>query len=139
MIQLELHSESTAELQRGSQARVGMLPAVDQYASLKLWKYSQCSENVKESQIYRVYAEKADHLRYSLAQHMSIVFMECSIAMYYTKRSGGRSSEERDTQTQLSTRSELELESPRPQAERLDGSWSALTARIYQVGSTAPT
>jgi len=71
---------------------------LDQYASLKLWKYSQCSENVKESQIYRVYAEKADHLRYSLAQHMSIVFMECSIVMYYTKRSGGRSSEKRDTQ-----------------------------------------
>ncbi len=29
MIQLEVHSESTAELRRGSQARVGMLPAVD--------------------------------------------------------------------------------------------------------------
>ena len=29
MIQLEVHSESTAELWRGSQARVGMLPAVD--------------------------------------------------------------------------------------------------------------
>ena len=66
---------------------------LDQYAILKLWKYSQCSENVNESRIYRVYAEKADHLRYSLAHHMSIVFMECSIAMYYTKRSGGRSSE----------------------------------------------
>ena len=58
---------------------------LDQYAILKLWKYSQCSENVKESQIYRVYAEKADHLRYSLAQHMSIVFMECSIVMYYKR------------------------------------------------------
>ncbi len=23
----------------------------DQYASLKLWKYSECSENVKESQV----------------------------------------------------------------------------------------
>ncbi len=29
MIQLEVLSESTAELRRGSQARVGMLPAVD--------------------------------------------------------------------------------------------------------------
>jgi hypothetical protein len=29
VIQLEVHSESTAELRRGSQARVGMLPAVD--------------------------------------------------------------------------------------------------------------
>ena len=29
MIQLEVHSDSTAELLRGSQARVGMLPAVD--------------------------------------------------------------------------------------------------------------
>ena len=126
---------------------------------------------------------------------MSIVFMECSIEMYYTKRSGGRSSEERHTQkrvggfvslqkiiichfaaarpawhlvrriqtrakcdltewrlpaefrpgpqtdcrtaaAQLSTQSEL----PRPclRLNRLDGSRSASTARLCQVGSTSP-
>ncbi len=71
----------------------------DRYASLKLRKYSECSENV--TSFYRVNAEKADHLRYSLAQRMSIVCLECSIEMYYTKRSGGRSSEERDTQKRV--------------------------------------
>ena len=73
----------------------------DQYASLNLWKYSECSENVKGVTFYRVNAEKAYHLRYSLAQHMSIVFMECSIAMYYTKRSGGRQSENAKTEWEV--------------------------------------
>jgi hypothetical protein len=136
---------------------------------------------------------------------MSIVFMECSIEMYYTKRSGGRSSERKNEwenaclfrkllfatslppgpldrgtksvvsrpvpimilvnggplstagriptlasgwlphraaahwQPWLSTQSELELESPRPQRLNcLDGSGSASTARLYQVRSTSP-
>jgi hypothetical protein len=61
----------------------------DRHASLKLWKYSKSSENVKRVRLYRVNAEKADPLRYSLAQRMSIVLMECSIEMYNTKRGGG--------------------------------------------------
>ena len=49
----------------------------------------------KKVRFYRVNAEEADHLRHSLAQHISIVFMECSIEMYYTTRSSGRSSKEK--------------------------------------------
>ena len=49
----------------------------------------------KRVRFYQVNAEKADHLPCSLAQRMSIVFIECSIEMYYTRRSGSRSSEER--------------------------------------------
>jgi hypothetical protein len=49
------------------------------------WKYSECSENLKEGQVHPVTAEKAYHLRKRMTLHMSIVLIECSIEMYYTK------------------------------------------------------